>query len=212
VGNPVIFQGSKLKALKKEIQLGTGASRISGTVDPTVTAVNAEAGSLYQNETSGKVYRKTDSGSSTNWVELSGSNQILAKYYHSTGSTLNSGDIINFNSLVVDGLSTVTTGASWKFTAPETRSYKVEVYIESQSTSVSAGTRWDLQLFKNGTFHEQKGRSDIEVTATQFRSLTGSFQIDLAATDYIDVRFDSNGATFPMLGATGYSSIVIYSL
>lgn len=70
MGQSVIFQGSKLKALKKEIQLGTGASRISGTVDPTSSAVSAVAGSLYQNETTGKVYRKLDAGSSTNWVEV----------------------------------------------------------------------------------------------------------------------------------------------
>jgi hypothetical protein len=137
---------------------------------------------------------------------------VMAKYYHSAGTTLNSDDIINFNSKVNDTHAAVTVGSNWKFVAPEPGSYKIEAYIESQATSVSAGTRWNLQLFKNGSFHEQKGRSDVEVTATQFRSLTGLFEIDLVAGDYIDVRFNSNGGGFPLLGADGYSSIVITKL
>lgn len=70
MGNAVIFSGSAVKALKKEIKLGSGASVISGTIDPTSSAVSAIAGSLYQNETTGKIYRKLDAGSSTNWVEI----------------------------------------------------------------------------------------------------------------------------------------------
>jgi len=70
MGNAVIFSGSAVKALKKEIKLGSGASVISGTIDPTSSAVSAVAGSLYQNETTGKIYRKLDAGSSTNWVEI----------------------------------------------------------------------------------------------------------------------------------------------
>ncbi len=70
MGNAVIFQGTKVKALKKEMKLGNGASRISGTLDPSGTAVDAVRGSIYQNETTGTLYRKTDNGSSTNWTAL----------------------------------------------------------------------------------------------------------------------------------------------
>lgn len=70
MGSAVIFSGSAVKALKKEIKLGSGASVISGTTDPTLSAISAVAGSLYQNETTGKIYRKLDAGSSTNWIEI----------------------------------------------------------------------------------------------------------------------------------------------
>lgn len=70
----VIFNGTKVKALKSELQLNTGgASVISGTLDPTSSAVDAVAGSLYQNTSTGVVYRKLDSGSSTNWAALAAS-------------------------------------------------------------------------------------------------------------------------------------------
>jgi hypothetical protein len=42
----------------------------TGTADPTVTATSANAGSLYFNTSTANIYRKTDAGSSTNWVLL----------------------------------------------------------------------------------------------------------------------------------------------
>ena len=65
-----IFAGSKVKALKSTLSLNGGADVISSTTDPTSVAVDAAAGSLLLNTTSGKLYRKNDSGSSTNWSEV----------------------------------------------------------------------------------------------------------------------------------------------
>jgi hypothetical protein len=67
----VIFSGSDVKTLKKNIDLFGGAKVISSTTDPTSSAVSAPIGSLLMNETNGKLYRKLDAGSSTNWVALS---------------------------------------------------------------------------------------------------------------------------------------------
>jgi len=152
---------------------------------------------------------KLDNISVSPVVSQSVSSPIVAKYYHTTGTTLNSGDIIDFNSKVTDNSASVTTGASWKFTASEAGSFKIDTYIESSSFSATAGDRWALQLYKNGTFYEQAGRNSAEVTASQFRSSAASFEIDLVAGDYIDVRYNSNGVTFPLLGASQYSSITI---
>ena len=69
-----IFSGSKIKALKKELQLSTGASVISGTTDPTSTAVDAVTGSIYINESTGILYKKLDDGSSTNWEKIGETN------------------------------------------------------------------------------------------------------------------------------------------
>lgn len=65
-----IFAGSKVKALKSTLSLNGGADVISSTTDPTSVAVDAAAGSLLLNTTSGKLYRKNDSGGSTNWSEV----------------------------------------------------------------------------------------------------------------------------------------------
>lgn len=76
-----IFSGSKVKALKSTLNLNGGADIISSTTDPTSVAVDAAIGSLLLNTTSGKLYRKNDSGSSTNWSEvgsgIGGINYIL---------------------------------------------------------------------------------------------------------------------------------------
>lgn len=66
----VIFQGSAVKALKNEIKFFTAGSIQSGTVDPTSVAVSADSGSLYENTSTGNVYKKNDNGSTTNWSQL----------------------------------------------------------------------------------------------------------------------------------------------
>jgi hypothetical protein len=66
-----IFSGTKVKALKKTLNLNGGVDVISSTVDPTSVATDAAIGSLLLNETSGLLYRKLDAGSSTNWAIVS---------------------------------------------------------------------------------------------------------------------------------------------
>jgi hypothetical protein len=65
-----IFAGSKVKTLKDTLTLNDKSDIISSTTDPTAVAVNAPIGSLLINQTNGKLYRKLDSGSSTNWEEV----------------------------------------------------------------------------------------------------------------------------------------------
>lgn len=62
-----IFSGTKVKALKKIMDLNGGVQIHSSTVDPTSSATDATIGSLLINETTGNIYKKLDSGSSTNW-------------------------------------------------------------------------------------------------------------------------------------------------
>ena len=63
-----IFSGSKVKTLKDTLQIGNNAEISSGTVNPQSVATSGEPGSLYLNTSTGDVYRKLDSGSSTNWT------------------------------------------------------------------------------------------------------------------------------------------------
>ena len=65
-----IFAGSKVKTLKDTLTLNGKSDIISSTVDPTASAVDAPIGSLLINQTSGKLYRKLDPGSSVNWEEV----------------------------------------------------------------------------------------------------------------------------------------------
>lgn len=68
----VIFSGSAVRALKYALELFDGSSVRSGTADPTAVAQPGNKGSLYLRfgGAGGAVYKKTDDGTSTNWVEL----------------------------------------------------------------------------------------------------------------------------------------------
>ena len=68
----VIFNGTKVKTLKKTISLFNGAEIISGTDNPTLVATAGNRGSLYLDETTGKHYSKSDNGTTTNWLEAGG--------------------------------------------------------------------------------------------------------------------------------------------
>lgn len=80
MGSAVIFSGTKVKTLKSTIDLNGGNDIISSTVDPTSSATSANPGSLLLNSSTGKLYRKNDSGSSTNWTEVGASGQAGINY------------------------------------------------------------------------------------------------------------------------------------
>ena len=65
-----IFSGSVVKTLKDRVRLLNGAELISLAVDPRSVATSGAPGSLLINHSTGDIYKKRDSGSSTNWTKL----------------------------------------------------------------------------------------------------------------------------------------------
>lgn len=63
-----VFSGSDVKILKNNLDINGQVKLKTGTADPSAVATAGNPGSLYHNTSTGAVYRKTDSGSSTNWV------------------------------------------------------------------------------------------------------------------------------------------------
>lgn len=64
-----IFSNSTtVKALKDNFDVNGKIQFLTGTADPSSSATSATRGSFYHNTSTGTVYRKTDNGSSTNWV------------------------------------------------------------------------------------------------------------------------------------------------
>lgn len=71
MGSPIVFKGAYSYLLAAAgLEHKSGIRNASGNIDPTVTAFDAPVGSTYQSTLTGKVYLKTDSGSSTNWISL----------------------------------------------------------------------------------------------------------------------------------------------
>lgn len=67
---PVIFAGNYSKFLKSIIDLNGNGKILAGNVNPSAVATSAPKGSIYLNNSNGFLYRKTDAGSSTNWVNV----------------------------------------------------------------------------------------------------------------------------------------------
>lgn len=134
---------------------------------------------------------------------------ISSRYDHTTGSTYSGGDIIDFNSKQWDDNAAVTTGASWRYTAKEPGQYEVTAQIESGSFSATAGDRWLLELFKNGSLFMSSGRTSCEVTASQIRGIQGQFTLRLNAGDYFDIRLGSATTFGPLVALSGYSYITV---
>jgi hypothetical protein len=67
-GNPAIFSGNDALLLKPGIDLNRVSKILTGSFDPSVTAVNAPSGSLYLSTSTARLYIKQDSGLSTNWT------------------------------------------------------------------------------------------------------------------------------------------------
>ena len=96
------------------------------------------------------------------------------------GVTSSTTQPINFATLDYDTHSAVTTGSSWKFTAPISGYYNVVASLASTS-----GTP-NVQLYKNGTVYSVMG------PANSGNYNNSSSQIFLVAGDYIDLRFSSS--------------------
>jgi hypothetical protein len=78
-----IFNSTKVKILKDRLSSFSDKDLIiSGTANPTTSATDATPGTLYLNSSTGQVFRKQDSGSTTNWTDISdsiGDDYIISK-------------------------------------------------------------------------------------------------------------------------------------
>lgn len=72
MGATSFFKGKLAKLIPADgIEHASGVRQLSGTLDPTLVAVDAPAGSTYQSSSTGFLYQKLDAGSTTNWTTLS---------------------------------------------------------------------------------------------------------------------------------------------
>lgn len=105
-----------------------------------------------------------------------------------------SATILNASTKTFDTLNSVTTGASWKFTAPKSGYYKLSASVQYVSRTYADGNLIVLQLFKNGVFASQGSGWEASGTPT---ILTSSAHVDtlyLAKNDYIDFRAYNEGS------------------
>lgn len=101
---------------------------------------------------------------------------------------------LDFSTIKFDTHSAVTTGASWKFTAPVPGYYRVSV----AGTYTTVATGGALQVYKNGVQYS----SLANYPSVAGYRISGSETLYLVAGDYIDIRPGGSQVTYP-----GYVSV-----
>jgi hypothetical protein len=133
---------------------------------------------------------------------------VAARYTTVAGQTCTTGStcILNFGTMDYDTHGAVTTGASWKFTAPNPGKFRVIAGFTTDAATAVTPTQ--LQLFKNGSLFDQL---DYRIAPASSRvSAYGTTEINLIQGDYIDTRWingDSNTRT--MINSAGFNHIEI---
>jgi hypothetical protein len=120
---------------------------------------------------------------------------VAATYFRNTNQSVSSGTIIDFSQRAFDTHAAVTTGASWRFTAPVPGVYDVSLTIHGGDSTTTS-----YQLFKNGVF------VSFILTTNSAIIFSGARDIDLNANDYIDIR--ANATTT----VTGTNSSTVISI
>lgn len=123
-----------------------------------------------------------DSVGTENWISISrlsgpatiaATDTVAASY--STAAGANPSGIIDFSTKNFDTTGSVTTGASWKFTAPVSGKYSISITLQG-SVNVT------VAVYKNGTIFTYL--SDTGASTTK----SSAYLISLVAGDYIDFR------------------------
>lgn len=152
--------------------------------------------------TEGQVVTADASGFAT-WDDApaGGGPFVGVRYTSNTGQNVvnnTAGAIVNFEDVDYDsggGTPLVTTGASWKFTAPSTGYYHVDVRVTfNTSSGWNIGERGLLHLYVDGSPVAIIDRQDDNGNGAtgSYMSLQGSATIDLAAASYLDIRIQQN--------------------
>lgn len=119
---------------------------------------------------------------------------------NSTGQTITSGgspQVVDYSTCSMDPFASVTTGSSWKFTAPLPGLYLVHASIRfaNAGTSWTAGTQAILRLSKNGTSFSDAAKTQVN-THNGYVEVVLTDVVDLIKGDYIDLRaYQDTGAS-----------------
>ncbi len=128
----------------------------------------------------------------SNWFYLSDDVNYSARYTSNSGATISAGSfgVVDFEDVSYDTHSAVTTGASWKFTAPVSGYYAVSCSIIVSTTQTAIGEIVQFYLYKNGSAYAELYFLRMQYAEAVARSfgLAGSTSIYLSKGDYIDVR------------------------
>ena len=193
----------------------TSSSVLYSLTDPTSSAISANPGSLLINSSTGRVYRKTDSGSSTNWEQVSPAVYAIAT--SSAGNTLsvaNTNYFLDFPTTDTDTNSGITGAGSgvnttytntWRYVTPYAGYYCISSTIECQSA-----TAYNLfsSIYLNGT--STNSGNNTSYAGTFSRTTIASAIIKCAKSDAISIGATSSVATRIQSTTAAANKVVIW--
>lgn len=128
----------------------------------------------------------------------------------------NNADVVDYEDVVFDPFSSVTTGSSWNYLAPRSGYYQVNAGVEFTATlSWTAGEVGVLFIYVNGTSVSQLDRFEIDPTVSQSAvfQLSGSDLVYLNKGDTLDIRaFQNSGAALNLSGNADANFVSIAEL
>lgn len=166
---------------------GTAMVQLNAGDTVTIRASNSGGASVTYSTRNVSIQRLT--GSSV----ITATETVAAKYWASANGTTNTTTPVNFDSKVYDTHNAVTTGASWKFTAPVSGKYSVKCILNNSAVNSSGFTA----IYKTGSKLESIG-----YIAGSIGAGSSSATIELNAGEYIDVR---QTGSFSWLGTASRS-------
>lgn len=120
-------------------------------------------------------------------AQIAASETVAARYTSAAGQSIpnGTGAVVDFGTKDYDTHGAVTTGASWRFTAPIQGYYECSAFIKYASASFTGGNEASLYLRKNGT-NTSRPSYFIAATGTQQPSVLVRDVLFLNAGDYVD--------------------------
>lgn len=140
---------------------------------------------------------------------------VAARYTVDTGAqdVHTAGTIVRFDTKVFDTHAAVTTGASWKFTAPVSGIYRLSSNIFLNSGGSSDLSGFDPNLYVNGVSDQVLSNG---VPSTGNSTTNGTFSastlVELLAGEYIDIRPANSTGTLAVSATASRSWINIERL
>lgn len=103
---------------------------------------------------------------------------IVVRYVTTSTNAISPSTPVNFDLKVYDTHNAVTTGAGWKFTAPISGYYQINITVLE-----TAAANQTIEIFKNGTVDYV-----LMNTISNAYFVSGSALIKMKVNDYIDIR------------------------
>lgn len=164
--------------------------------------VQGSGGSLNANGGSGATFLSVTrvSGPSI----LTATESVNARYTSTGSQAFTTSDVqVNFDTKDYDSHSAVTTGATWKFTAPISGKYAVKTTMQTGSFTGVVGNNIVAILYKTGSLFSKLDLKGCETTSSQIKALSGSDTVSLLAGDTLDIRINRDSGLSVSLSGTG---------